>query len=1442
MGILKHRVKTLTKGLLRAVVFVACLSFSASFSGSAKAEEEPDIPPSLKPWIPWVLSEVGTSACVQIGGTPACVWPSQLSLNLTSRGGTFVQQVVVGATSFHPLPGQKGAWPHDVTLDGKLVPVLEREGVPVLELPRGTHTIKGEFSWARVPEILHVGQATAFVTLSMNATPVPLIKREGASIWLKGLSLESTLEGQPEQVELAVFRQLRDGPFLTVETRLVFQVSGKAREITLDRPLLQGTLPLRVEGDLAVALEKSGSLRVQLVPGKHSLTLLARAEGMPTELGSLARPAPWPSREIWSWHPQTELRALEITGAPGIDASRTDLPEEWRADSAYSLAEGDSLHLSTTRRGQEQVPSNRLRLTREFWLDESAHSFTVRDKLAGEMHQGWRLDLKHGELGQVSVAGDSQVITQTKKDAPRGVEIRDAHLDLESVSRVGRTANLAAVGWSEDVDSLSATVHLPPGWDLWAATGVDETSDTWISRWNLFSVFYVLVLTFAMARLSGAVGGVVAAFALILAHEESGAPEYIWVLLVVLAALLGLIEKGRFKTLLRISFYTTGLITLVMMISFSVAQVRSALYPHLDADYYSAGNFDGALEETKAVLLAGQDAPSTPEPLREEMQAEQDLPVEKSATKDEGRAFGSGLALQASPSQKRISGSLDRRRDDNAQKQFQPDAIVQTGPGIPEVSAKSWVLNFTGPVVKDHQMRLYLLPPWGMRVLTVARLLFLFFFGYLILRRVQMPWMPPSPGAGSKPSDQKKKTATVLAFFLLFFLGAADPAHADDPSDARLTQLKERLTRAPACAPHCVSVSTLRIEAAESLTLTAEVHAGARAAYKLPGPAAALSSVVLKVNGQLTTAVRLESDGAYYLRLDKGVHEVIMTARLESERSTLDVGTLPERVTVSSEGWVVTGVSDTGQVEGGTLTFHREMQRPSLDNKQDKDDAADRSQVAVPPYFLVTRTINLGISALVTTHIARQSDASSPEVLKLPLLPTEQVTTPGIEVKKGVAEVPFPREATEVTLVSTLSLPKDSAPLTLHLNVEERSARSEIWHLQCGVVWHCGTDGITPTSHTRDGRALSTFHPWPGESLSISAFQPGAAAGSSLTLRKANLTLRPGVRMAQGSLEMAIQTSRATVHTVTIPKSARLESVLVDGVSQAVKSDEGRVRISLLPGIRKVLISWQDPEGLSTLFRSPQVDAGAAGVNFRVVTELPSERWLLLAGGPPQGPAILLWGYLVLILAAAWLLPRLPYAPLNRAQWVLLGLGLTQVPAGVALFVGGWFYAIGSRNSWPWFGRGRQNFLQFVLIMYSLGFLFALTVAVYEGLVSSPDMEVTGAGSYDSHLVWYADRSGGALPQVWILSLSIWVWRGFMLAWALWLSKSLLVWLRWAWTEMNHNHFWAPKPEKAESHASPTGISETDSREAESEAKSSVPPQKQEGKEEEQDEDPNTER
>jgi hypothetical protein len=228
----------------------------------------------------------------------------------------------------------------------------------------------------------------------------------------------------------------------------------------------------------------------------------------------------------------------------------------------------------------------------------------------------------------------------------------------------------------------------------------------------------------------------------------------------------------------------------------------------------------------------------------------------------------------------------------------------------------------------------------------------------------------------------------------------------------------------------------------------------------------------------------------------------------------------------------------------------------------------------------------------------------------------------------------------------------------------------------------------------------------------------------------------------------------------------------------------------LAPGTHELRVGWQAPEGIQALFVTPNVRFGAELINAEVSVHLPDGRWLLAAGGPGWGPAILFWGHLVLILLLAPVLGRLPRSPLRVWQWALLGLGLTQVPLLVAGIVFGWFFVMAfldlERPESPfWF-----NVRQLLLLLFTLGFLVCLFAAVYDSLLETPHMEVAGSGSSERLLHWYLDRTADALPVVWVLNLSLWVWRGVMLLWALWLAHSLLRWLQWGWQRFSSGGVW----------------------------------------------------
>jgi hypothetical protein len=104
---------------------------------------------------------------------------------------------------------------------------------------------------------------------------------------------------------------------------------------------------------------------------------------------------------------------------------------------------------------------------------------------------------------------------------------------------------------------------------------------------------------------------------------------------------------------------------------------------------------------------------------------------------------------------------------------------------------------------------------------------------------------------------------------------------------------------------------------------------------------------------------------------------------------------------------------------------------------------------------------------------------------------------------------------------------------------------------------------------------------------------------------------------------------------------------------------------------------------------------------------------------------------------------------------------------------------------------------QIGLAVLTLLALAALVEAVRHGLLGLPDMQVAGNGSSAYQLHWYQDQAGALLPQVQVFSVPLFVYRGLMLLWALWLALAVLRWLRWGWGCYATHGLWRAAPPKA---------------------------------------------
>jgi len=241
--------------------------------------------------------------------------------------------------------------------------------------------------------------------------------------------------------------------------------------------------------------------------------------------------------------------------------------------------------------------------------------------------------------------------------------------------------------------------------------------------------------------------------------------------------------------------------------------------------------------------------------------------------------------------------------------------------------------------------------------------------------------------------------------------------------------------------------------------------------------------------------------------------------------------------------------------------------------------------------------------------------------------------------------------------------------------------------------------------------------------------------------------------------------------------------------------------VTVPAGRHTLEVRWQQAQGMGVLYGVPRVSFSTPAVDVTQQVTIPPERWLVATRGPAWGPAVLFWPYFIFLLAVALALGRIPASPLTSAQWMLLGLGLSVLPALAALVVAAFAFALALRGRRPPANAWAFNGLQLLLAGWALVTLGLLYVAIHQGLLFRPDMQVAGNGSTDTVLRWYADRVSGDTPAAGVLSLPLWLYRVVMLLWALWLAAGLVRAVGPAWRAFTEGGLWRSFPRRP---ASPT--------------------------------------
>ncbi len=1323
------------------------------------------IPEPLKVWESWATWNEPHRNCP----TPysdakkhLCFWPSRLELKVEKSGARFEFGVTVYHETWLPLPGGAEAWPLEVKAGGAPLAVVEHAGLPSVRLNAGTYRVEGVYRWSDVPQRIPLPREIGILALFMDGTAVesPVWDAQGF-LWLKRDG--STEEADKDFLSAKFYAALEDGIPLWLRSEIELTVSGKSREEELGNILPAGWKLAAIESPLPVAVDEAGRVKVQVRAGKWTIRADAFRSDNPTEVRYAAGAMPVAADQLVAFRSKPDFRIVEITGMPTIDVSQTMFPNQWRDLPVYRWETKTAFKIEERMRGMGQQKPAGLNIARTLWLDESGRGFTFRDLISGQMQQIWRLDAAPGQdLGSVRSSGQGQLITLNPQTKARGVEIRTRTLNLEATGRMERTPEFSAVGWQAGADALSVNVNLPPGWRLFALFGADWVRGDWLTAWTLLDLFLLLIFTLAVFRMWGVWAAVLAFVAFGLAYHEPDAPRFIWIILLVPLALLRVVPEGWGKRLAGIGKWLCAAVLVLILVPFVTQQVQQALYPQLEV-VGSRGMVPAAYQYKLEAPDAASEAISAEVP---SPQASVPLPAMRGETAN-SMPRNNSLGLNALASK---AGNRSQEQMQNMA--FDAKARIQTGPGVPEWGWRSISFGWNGQVQPTQMVHPIFIPLGVERFLTVARVGLLLALAALLLGVKRSGRSFSIPGA---------KTVALLVAALGF--GLAGTASAQFPDKEMLDDLRNRLLEESDAYPTAADLPSVSLTLTERrIVIDAEIHVATRTAVPLPGRLPAWSTLSVQVDGKPEAALR-RGDGYLWVVLAEGVHRVRVEGALADVTEWEWTFLLkPRRVKIEAPGWTFTGVRPDGTPD--QQVFFAQKQKTTA-------GAASYDRKDFAPMVSIQREVEFGLVWQVHTTVTRLSPAGKAIALRVPLLPGENVLSSNAVVKDGFMEVRLGAQDAAAAWDSGLDT-------TDRLKLATRSTDSwvERWSVVASPVWNVSLSGLPPVFEAAKPDLVPVWQPWPGESVELAISRPEAIAGATVTVSKAVHEIRLGLRQRGSKLTLSLRCSLGEDFLVDLPAEAEITGLTHNGRSIPVRKDGSKLIIPLRPGEQTVVIAWDLNVPLSFNSRVEAVRLPVESSNLNTILTVPPNRWTLWADGPQRGPAVRFWGILVCALLAAFALGKLRLSPLRPFEWMLLVIGLTQVPLIPALFVVGWLFLLAWRGeeSFQTPANVRYNLQQVGLILLTVIALGTLVSVVAEGLLGSPNMFITGNGSSRTLLRWFQDRCETVLPRPGIVSISIWWYRLLMLAWALWLAASLIRWLRLGWEHFGRGGFFRRKP------------------------------------------------
>ena len=1336
-----------------------------------------EIPDELKQWQGWVQYQQEFLGCPFFYNknnaskqAHVCAWPQTLDLDLNTTTGQFAIGWNILQDSWVPLPGDKYAWPQNVVINQKQQIIQRHNGRPRIFLKQGNYTISGEFLWTKRPETIRVPDEIADIDLSIDGSKIKFLQRKSGSLWLgENKSLDAI---ETNNIEFDVNRLVIDGHPMSMYVVLDLTVSGSARNEKLGKISNQQLQVTRIGGDLSAYIDNEGYLWAQLKPGRWQIYASFNVLDWPENLSFNPEGKNWPKQEIWAYQDDKNSRITQIKGVQPINPEQSF--SQWQEVPNYLINAGDVFEIIEQKRGTLNQ-SEQLSLNRNMWLSFDGSSFRSKDQIVGDKLGSWRLNGVDGyQLLSAKSHNENMLITQSK-EGNQGLELRTPDINLvvnaEFKSDVLKNIN----PWQADFNTIHTYMYLPYGYFPLAATNVDNSNGIWLEKWKLWDIFIVMLMTVFCFKVLGIKTAVVAFLTLVLGYHESRMPLIAWANILLGVALLSIKPNGKLLSIIR-SYVIVSILGLLMVLTpFVIMQVRLLLHPQLENRLNSSASY---VSYAKKPVVDRN---------RLEVMNQQNV-----QSYDSSNAIASSKKIMKRPkiAKQRVQNQVEedsvelgtivatgsKLMTQDTINRYQTGSVLQAGKGVPQWKTNHISLSWDGPISAAQQFNLILLPPivraiWRL-LLVVSSVLWLLF----LLQKLS-----------SYLRKVKASHATTALIFVLFVFPSMTTAQ-NYPSNELLDELQKRINPSIECKNNCASMDSSQfIVNASTLQIDLSYHALEDVVVDIPYSADwSIEDII--VNGKTQTD-RIMHLNRPWIKISKGINKITLTGSLANRNNiSINYPMTPGYIITEVEGWQIAGVENN-------LLINNTLQLISTSQKSDNSEQIKTTDIK--PFVSVKRFVTFDDNWSVETTVERLASNQGALNLPIPLLTDEHPIEKLQLDKNGHVMVSMGPTARSFSWRSRID---KSAEFTLLAAKDAHYL--ETWQILASPQWNIDLSGvpiITPHDiiYKMKEYYIHTYKPRPGEKLNIKISRPDAIEGDIVSIESINTNFTVGKRATKSLTTINYRATQGGNFEIQLDEKAEINSVSYDGVDSNLTNENGLISVGFLPGNHKVVIDWQVDKALGIMNTTPSILINSQYTNIQQKLNISRNRWVLFGYSEGVGPAFLYWGEFLFFTVLAFFLAKLPYSLLKFWQWLVLGYAFGTVSWFAFGFITLWLFFIGwKKQQKPDVKQTKDYLLQWFALLFTVVTLIVFISSVAFGLLSYPQMGITGQGSYATNLNWYLDVHQGQLPSITIFSLPIWCYKGIMLVWSIWVSFSLLSWLKQFINSLDKNLWWKKSNKK----------------------------------------------